>query len=285
MSIDETVAPQPGAGRRIHHLRRSLGLTQAEMARRLGLSASYLNLIEHDRRPLTLKLLVRFGETFGIDLPSLSAGEESRLLAELREAFADPVFGADAPGADDLHRLATRSGSVARALLRVYRAYRQVADNAHALGDALRLSEMAASLNHEIRTQLTSIRSFSEILRDNPDLDPDQRSRFSDIIARETERLVSLMESIAGPDAAAAGIGGSAGRARDDFGDFLQDRLRYFPELEAAAVELRARTDGASLEGGLVARLAENNGIVVEVAEEGAGAGARRFNLAGRNLW
>ena len=61
-------------GSRIRQARRRLGLTQVEMARRLDLSASYLNLIEHDQRPVTAKLLLRFREVFDIDTDALSDG-------------------------------------------------------------------------------------------------------------------------------------------------------------------------------------------------------------------
>ena len=90
----------PGA--KLRRLRREMGLTQVLMAERLGLSASYLNLIEHDQRPLTLAVLLRLGQVFGIDLNSFAEDEEARLAAELAEAFADPVMsdpsGAGQPG-------------------------------------------------------------------------------------------------------------------------------------------------------------------------------------------
>ncbi|MCC7281126.1 MAG: histidine kinase [Acetobacteraceae bacterium] len=56
--------------------------------------------------------------------------------------------------------------------------------------------DFMATVSHEIRTPLTSIRSFSEILRDNPDLDTDQRQEFVGIIAQESERLSRLINDI-----------------------------------------------------------------------------------------
>jgi Na+/proline symporter/nitrogen-specific signal transduction histidine kinase len=53
-----------------------------------------------------------------------------------------------------------------------------------------------ATVSHEVRTPLTSIRSFSEILRDNPDLDRDQRQEFVSIIVQESERLSRLINDI-----------------------------------------------------------------------------------------
>ena len=56
--------------------------------------------------------------------------------------------------------------------------------------------DFIATVSHEVRTPLTSIRSFSEILRDNPDLDPDQRREFTSIIVQESERLSRLINDI-----------------------------------------------------------------------------------------
>jgi signal transduction histidine kinase len=56
--------------------------------------------------------------------------------------------------------------------------------------------DFVATVSHEVRTPLTSIRSFSEILRDNPDLDSDQRLEFTNIIVHESERLSRLINDI-----------------------------------------------------------------------------------------
>ena len=56
--------------------------------------------------------------------------------------------------------------------------------------------DFVATVSHEVRTPLTSIRSFSEILRDNPDLDQEQRQEFVSIIVQESERLSRLINDI-----------------------------------------------------------------------------------------
>ena len=43
---------------------RDYGLSQAQMAEQLGISPSYLNLIEHNQRPVTLTLLLKLGQNF-----------------------------------------------------------------------------------------------------------------------------------------------------------------------------------------------------------------------------
>jgi signal transduction histidine kinase len=56
--------------------------------------------------------------------------------------------------------------------------------------------DFVATVSHEVRTPLTSIRSFSEILRDNPDIDQEQRQEFVSIIVQESERLSRLINDI-----------------------------------------------------------------------------------------
>lgn len=56
--------------------------------------------------------------------------------------------------------------------------------------------DFIATVSHELRTPLTSIRSFSEILLDNPDLPEEERRRFVEIIARESERLTRLIDDV-----------------------------------------------------------------------------------------
>ena len=79
-------------GHKVRRLRREHNLTQAEMAEQLDISPSYLNLIEHNHRPVTVSLLLSLGRTFDVDLQSFAENAEARLFAGLQEAFCDPVF-------------------------------------------------------------------------------------------------------------------------------------------------------------------------------------------------
>lgn len=261
----------PGA--KLRRLRREIGLTQVLMAERLGLSASYLNLIEHDQRPLTLAVLLRLGQVFGIDLNSFAEDEEARLAAELAEAFADPVMsdpgiagragegggGANdrgRPGAAEFRELAVVSAPACRGVIALYRAHRRLREEADGLAERLRDSEFLAGIDHEFRTLLTSVRSFSEILQDNADLDPQQRQRFLGIVVEESKRLLAVVDRAleAGPPAAGSAMGG-ARPAAEEVADLLQQQMNHFPPLEALAARLRsaARLDPGAPDGGEVA--------------------------------
>src|SRR5690242_16555997 len=79
-------------GAKVRQLRKKEGLTQAQLAERLGISASYLNLIENDKRPLTAAMLLRLAELYELDLKGFHFEEGSKLQSDLIEAFADPIF-------------------------------------------------------------------------------------------------------------------------------------------------------------------------------------------------
>ena len=80
------------AGQRVRRLRRERGLTQARMAAQLGISTSYLNLIERSQRPVTVPFLLKLGQAFDIDLQRFAEDDEGRVTAQLREVFGDPLF-------------------------------------------------------------------------------------------------------------------------------------------------------------------------------------------------
>lgn len=104
------------AGARLRRLREERGMSQAELARVLAISPSYLNQMEHDSRPLTVPVLLRLTEAFGVDPGFFSERDTTRVLADLREALADEV-GAARVSAAELSELASRLPGVANVLL------------------------------------------------------------------------------------------------------------------------------------------------------------------------
>ncbi|MEU2654472.1 short-chain fatty acyl-CoA regulator family protein [Streptomyces sp. NPDC007325] len=115
------------AGARLRRLREERRMSQAELARVLGISPSYLNQMEHDSRPLTVPVLLRLTEAFGVDPGFFSERDTSRLVADLREALAGEVAAARV-SATDLAELAQRMPAVASVLLDLGRRSHQLAE-------------------------------------------------------------------------------------------------------------------------------------------------------------
>lgn len=124
-------------GAKVRSLRRRERLTQAALAERLGVSASYLNLIENNRRPLTAAMLLKLAQEFHIELASFAPHEDARLVSELREVFGDPLFEGEGVTASDLGELAAASPGIARAILSLYRGYKSQRESAEAFAEGL----------------------------------------------------------------------------------------------------------------------------------------------------
>jgi predicted transcriptional regulator/transcriptional regulator with XRE-family HTH domain len=122
-----------GLGARIRALRHAAGLSQVDLAKQVGISASYLNLIEHNQRALTAKVLGGLAQTLQIDPRELRRAPADDLTADLGEAFADPLFANQPPATHELRDLALGAPQLSRAVLALYRAFVAARDSAESL--------------------------------------------------------------------------------------------------------------------------------------------------------
>ena len=156
-------------GRTVRRLRAERDLSQQALATRLGISASYLNLIEHDQRAVTASLLIKLAETLRVELATLSGAEERQLEVGLREAFADPMLGSDAVPEPEIASIAAGSPNAARAVLALYRAWRVAREDAGgiALPSGRRIllpNEEARDLFHEHANHFPALETAAEAL-------------------------------------------------------------------------------------------------------------------------
>jgi XRE family transcriptional regulator, fatty acid utilization regulator len=110
-------------GSRVRQLRSERGFSQAALAQMLGISPSYLNQIEHDVRPLTVAVLLRITEVFGVDATFFASQDDTRLVAELREVAMDRDVGIDVDGSE-IADLVNTHPTLARAMVNLHRRYR-----------------------------------------------------------------------------------------------------------------------------------------------------------------
>lgn len=127
------MAETPKLGSKIRALRRREDLTQVQLAQRLQISPSYLNLIEHNRRPLSANLLIKLATLFDLDLAAFATDDESQMVGDLLEAFADPIFEGYELVQGDVREFAQNFPHLARATATLYRAYRNARDSAASL--------------------------------------------------------------------------------------------------------------------------------------------------------
>lgn len=109
-------------GARVRQLRSERGFSQASLAQMLEISPSYLNQIEHDVRPLTVAVLLRITEVFGVDATFFASQDDTRLIAELREVLMDRDLDVDVDPAEVADMVGAHP-SLARAMVNLHRRY------------------------------------------------------------------------------------------------------------------------------------------------------------------
>jgi predicted transcriptional regulator/transcriptional regulator with XRE-family HTH domain len=110
-------------GGHIQRLRREKGVSQAQLAQALGISPSYLNLIEHNRRRITVELLLKFAHYFGVEAGELAESDKSRLAGDLMELFGDDMFADFELTNHDIQDVATSNAKVGQAVVRLFDKY------------------------------------------------------------------------------------------------------------------------------------------------------------------
>jgi predicted transcriptional regulator/DNA-binding XRE family transcriptional regulator len=275
-------------GLRISSKRKSLGISQAALARSAGISASYLNLIERNKRHVGGSLLIRLAEALGFDVAELSGEAEHRLIAEVDEALADPALVGI--GGANAHDLVAQQPDAARAIARLHRAYSAAQFNADTYADRLRSDPLLAQMLHRILSGITAIRSSAEILEDTADLEEAERQRFLAAISREARGLSEVARGLVGQfetDSRSRRI--SAARELDDL---IFRSANHFPALEDRAAELRRQIEAEAPfgEAALVVALDRRFGVAVvragERRRDPAGfPGQYQFEPAARRMW
>jgi len=123
----------PQIGSKIRRLRRQRHISQADLATALAISPSYLNLIEHNRRKITVPLLFKFAGYFAIEAGELAQSDDSQLVGDLMELFGDDLFADSDLTNLEIRDLAFSNPVAARAVLRLFDKYRQLSAG-HASG-------------------------------------------------------------------------------------------------------------------------------------------------------
>ena len=184
-----------GVGGAIRRVRLDGGRLQAEVARRAGISASYLALIERGRRPVARALLVRLAVALDISPSRLTGEADDDLLSELTNAANEA--GMDEPARADASELILRypawAGLIADQASRIETGRAAL----HAMQDRLDGDETLDALIHEVLTTAASVRSTAAILVQTPELDAAWQARFQGNLDAEARRLAAATEAVA----------------------------------------------------------------------------------------
>src|SRR5690606_16738608 len=157
-------------GRKIRTHRKAAGLTQGELANRVGISPSYLNLIEANKRAIAGGLLDRVAAALGIPRSELDDTSERRIIDALNELIAQPGLAGSAGHSHTVDDFVGRHPQWANLMLKLYRVLVDRNQAVLALADRLSRDPFLGESVHRILTNVTAIRSASEILANDDDL-------------------------------------------------------------------------------------------------------------------
>ena len=181
-------------GSRIRERRTIAGLKQAELANRIGISASYLNLIEHNRRRIGGKLLLNIAATLGVEASALTEGAEAALIANLRVAASDANLAN--VEVDRAEEFAGRFPGWAEVLSTAHRRIGTLERTVEALSDRLTHDPKLAASVHELLTTAAAIRSTASILADDKDITSEWRDRFHVNLDQDSRRLADSSKAL-----------------------------------------------------------------------------------------
>ncbi|CAM3127390.1 hypothetical protein SAMN04488021_104107 [Paracoccus aminovorans] len=188
---------RPLIGTRIRERRLSLGARQTEVARRAEISAAYLNLIEHNRRPVGEALLTRLAEALEIDATELASDREEALVGALREAAAR---GAEQQGVtvelDQIAEFAARFPGWASVLAAASRRADALERRLIALSDRMTRDPYLLTTLHEVQSAVTALRSTASILAETPEIETEWRDRFHANLDSDSQRLSRTAQSL-----------------------------------------------------------------------------------------
>jgi transcriptional regulator with XRE-family HTH domain len=171
-------------------------MAQAALAREAGISPSYLNLIEHGRRPIGGARLNRIAEVLGVPASALSEDAEVGLADALRAAGA--AGGVPAAALDAAPEIARRHPDWARAVVAGADALADRARTIAVLSDRLTHDPTLAGALHELLSTVSVVRSTAAILAQTPDLDDNWLRRFHANLDDESRRLAEGAEAVVG---------------------------------------------------------------------------------------
>lgn len=213
-------------GSRIRERRMDLGIKQSQLAEACGVSASYLNLIEHNRRRIGGKLLIDLARELSVEVAALSEGADLALVEELRAAAADS--SAVAGEVDRVEEFAGRFPGWAKLVAEQGGRIAALRQAIETLSDRLTHDPFLSESLHEILSTAASVRSTSAILAEETEIDPAWRARFHRNLHEDSQRLAESSRALAAYLDAGADVTKSALSPQEEF-EFWLERIDYRP--------------------------------------------------------
>ena len=164
-------------GSKIRKVRRSKGLSQSELSKNLGISASYLNLLESGRRTITVPLLIKTGNELGISLKDLTLESNKRILSDVMEALSNELFEDLDITNHETTEFISSNPNIAKAMLTLNDSYKSLRED---MQNRLEVMEVESSIKERKSTRLP-VEIVSDFLQEN--------KNYFDSIERKAESI------------------------------------------------------------------------------------------------
>ncbi len=257
-------------GSRIRERRVMQGVKQADLAKGIGISASYLNLIEHNRRRIGGKLLLDIAGALDVPPQVLTEGAEAALLGVLGEAAVAAQMSGD--DAAQVEAFAGRFPAWAEALATRQRRVATLERTVETLSDRMAHDPLLADSMHELLTTAAAVRSTAEILAGDDALELEWQNRFHANLDADSQRLAQSAQALVGYLEQAKGTDAATGKSpQEEVEAYLAGKNFHFPALEVQSTP-KAVDDILALDAEVLSNAAKFilRGVLGQVREDAA---------------
>lgn len=180
-------------GSRIRERRLDIGMRQSDVAEAVGISASYLNLIEHNKRRIGGKLLSKLAQVLSVEVSALASGAEATIVDGMRSAAAKSPVPVEV---ERVEELATRYPGWARLISAQNDRVDVLENQVETLTDRITNDPRLAGALHNLITSITAIRATAGILVSDDKIDSDWQRRFHINLRNDSQRLAEESKSL-----------------------------------------------------------------------------------------
>ncbi len=229
-------------GTRIRARRNLRGLRQAELARLVGVSPSYLNLIEHNRRKVGVDLLSALAQALGVSSDALVEDTDARLVEGARAAALR--CNAELVELERIDEFTGRFPGWSKVLSETQARVERLERVVEQLNDRMTHDPYLGEALHEIISAVTSVQSTATILNDSAEIEPDWQARFHQNILHDSARLaegaVALVNYLDAGNTDETGLAAP----QEEVEAWLATREFHLPDLENDTADPQAMVYG-----------------------------------------
>ena len=169
-------------GSKIKKERRSKGLSQSILSKNLGISASYLNLLESGRRTITVPLLIKIGNELGISLKDLTVESNKRILSDVMEVLSNEMFEDLDITNHETNEFISNNPNIAKALLSLNDSYKSLREDTQ---NRLEIIDFHSTIKEKKSTRLP-VEIVSDFLQEN--------KNYFDSLEKKSESIRSILD-------------------------------------------------------------------------------------------